>query len=75
MVHRRFAERLSVPGTPEECPEKIRREIAPAGVNHMICAVTDRSLVRAFTGRDLPEAADAAARIRLVRERIMPELR
>ncbi|WP_030548789.1 LLM class flavin-dependent oxidoreductase [Streptomyces albus] len=70
-----LAERLSVSGTPEECLEKIRREIAPAGVNHLICAVTDRSLVRAFTGRDLPEVADAAAQLRLIHDRIMPELR
>lgn len=48
---------------PEECAEKIRREIAPSGVNHMICALTDRTLVKAFTGRDLPEAADVNAQL------------
>jgi 5,10-methylenetetrahydromethanopterin reductase len=66
------AERLSVAGTPEECLDKIRREIAPAGVNHVICALTDRTLVRAFTGRDLPDVADVDTQLRLIHERIMP---
>jgi 5,10-methylenetetrahydromethanopterin reductase len=66
------AERLSVAGTPEECLDKIRREIAPAGVNHVICALTDRTLVKAFTGRDLPDVADVDTQLRLIHERIMP---
>lgn len=66
------AERLSIAGTPEECLEKIQREIAPSGVNHMICAITDRSLVKAFTGRDLAGVADANTQLRLIHERIMP---
>ncbi|MEU7166923.1 LLM class flavin-dependent oxidoreductase [Streptomyces morookaense] len=67
-----IADRLSVAGTPEECLEKIRTQIAPTGVNHVICAVTDRTLVKAFTGRDLPDVADVPAQLRLVHERIMP---
>ncbi|MGX2996267.1 LLM class flavin-dependent oxidoreductase [Streptomyces sp. JNUCC 64] len=66
------AERLSVSGTPEECLEKIRTEIEPAGVNHVICAVTDRTLVRAFTGRDLPEVPETREQLRLIHDRIMP---
>ncbi|MBC9715421.1 LLM class flavin-dependent oxidoreductase [Streptomyces sp. TRM66268-LWL] len=67
-----IAEKLSVAGTPDECLEKIRRDIEPSGVNHMICAVTDRALVRAFTGRDLPGAADVDTQLRLIHEEIMP---
>jgi 5,10-methylenetetrahydromethanopterin reductase len=67
-----LAERLSVAGTPEECRDKIRREIEPSGVNHVICAITDRTLVRAFTGRDLPEVAGVDAQLRLIHDRIMP---
>ncbi|MEU3250780.1 LLM class flavin-dependent oxidoreductase [Streptomyces sp. NPDC006997] len=66
------AERLSVAGTPEECRDKIRREIEPTGVNHVICALTDRALVRAFTGRDLPGVADVDTQLRLVGEHLMP---
>ncbi|GAA3971086.1 5,10-methylenetetrahydromethanopterin reductase [Streptomyces marokkonensis] len=69
-----IAERLSVAGTPEECLAKIERDIAPSGVNHMICAITDRALVKTFTGRDLPEAADVDTQLRLIAERVMPAL-
>ncbi|WP_049579701.1 LLM class flavin-dependent oxidoreductase [Streptomyces sp. SBT349] len=69
-----LADRLSVSGTPEECLEKIRRDIAPAGVNHMICAITDRGLVRAFTGRDLDQVADVDTQLRLIHDHIMPAL-
>ncbi|MDJ1131043.1 LLM class flavin-dependent oxidoreductase [Streptomyces iconiensis] len=67
-----LADRLSISGTPEECAEKIRSEIAPSGVNHMICAITDRSLVKTFTGRDLEGAADVNTQLRLIHDRIMP---
>ncbi len=67
-----LAERLSVSGTPEECRDKIRREIAPSGVNHMICAITDRTLVKAFTGRDLDGVADVDTQLRLIHDAIMP---
>ncbi|MER7485891.1 LLM class flavin-dependent oxidoreductase [Streptomyces sp. NPDC126497] len=69
-----IAERLSVSGTPTECAEKIRTQIAPSGVNHVICALTDRRLVRAFTGRDLEGVADADDQLRLIHEEIMPVL-
>lgn len=67
-----LADRLSISGTPEECAEKIRNEIAPSGVNHMICAITDRTLVKAFTGRDLKGVVDVNAQLRLIHDRVMP---
>src|SRR5829696_3744548 len=51
-----IAEKLSFAGTPEEVTAKIK-EIEPAGVNHLIAAITDASLVKAFTGRELPGVA------------------
>nr|WP_206314331.1 LLM class flavin-dependent oxidoreductase [Streptomyces coryli] len=70
-----ITERLSVAGTPEECLEKIQRDIAPSGVNHIISAITDRSLVKAFTGRDLDGVAGADTQLRLIAEKIMPAFR
>lgn len=67
-----ITDRLSIAGTPEECVEKIRTQLAPAGVNHVICAVTDRGMVRAFTGHDLSDVADVDTQLRLIHERIMP---
>ncbi|MFH8930049.1 LLM class flavin-dependent oxidoreductase [Streptomyces pristinaespiralis] len=66
------AERLSVAGTPAECAEKIRTQIAPSGVNHIICAVTDSRMVRTFTGRELDGVADVDTQLRLIHEHLMP---
>lgn len=68
-----LAERLSIAGTPEECAARISEQIAPAGVNHIICAVTDRILVQAFTGRTVEGVADVNEQLRLIHDRIMPE--
>ncbi|MEU7899136.1 LLM class flavin-dependent oxidoreductase [Nonomuraea sp. NPDC049152] len=67
-----LGDRLSIAGTPEECVEKIRREIEPSGVNHMILAVTDAKLVKQFMGRDLPEVASVEEQLRLIHDRVMP---
>ena len=63
---------LSVAGTPEECVAKLK-EIEAAGVNHMILAITDASLVKTFMGRDIEGVADVDTQLRLIAEKIMPE--
>jgi 5,10-methylenetetrahydromethanopterin reductase len=67
-----LGERLSIAGTPEECLEKIQREIAPTGINHMILAITDAALVKALMGHDVEGVADVDTQLRLVHDRIMP---
>jgi 5,10-methylenetetrahydromethanopterin reductase len=67
-----LGERLSIAGTPEECVAKIKREIEPSGVNHMILAITDATLVKQFMGRELPEVADVDTQLRLIHDQIMP---
>ncbi|GAA2671858.1 MULTISPECIES: LLM class flavin-dependent oxidoreductase [Nonomuraea] len=67
-----LGDRLSIAGTPEECVEKIKREIEPSGVNHMILAVTDATLVKQFMGRDLPEVSSVETQLQLIHDRIMP---
>ena len=67
-----LAERLSIAGTPEECLEKIQTQIAPSGINHMILALTDASLVKALMGRELEGVADVNTQLQLVHDRIMP---
>ncbi len=67
-----IADTLSVSGTPEECVAKLR-EIEAAGVNHMILAVTDATLVKTFMGRDIEDVADVDTQLRLIADKIMPE--
>lgn len=67
-----IAERLSVAGTPEECVAKLRTEIADAGVNHLILAITDAALVKALMGRDLDNVATVDDQLQLVHDEVMP---
>jgi 5,10-methylenetetrahydromethanopterin reductase len=65
------AEKLSIAGTPEEVTDKIKRDIEPAGVNHLVLCVTDSYLLKAFTGRDV-EVPDVKGQLRLVHDEVMP---
>lgn len=66
------AEKLSIAGTPEECAAKIKSEIEPSGVNHMILAITDDALVKALMGRDLDNVASLTEQLQLVHDDVMP---
>jgi 5,10-methylenetetrahydromethanopterin reductase len=68
----RYAEKLSLAGTPEEVVEKIRTDIQPAGINHMILALSDAGLVKLFSGEDVPGVPDINGQLRLVAEGVMP---
>ena len=67
-----LAERLSVAGTPEECVEKMQNEIAAAGVNHLILAITDKALVNALMGREIEGVPDVNTQLQLVHDKVMP---
>jgi 5,10-methylenetetrahydromethanopterin reductase len=67
-----MAEKLSVAGTPEECVEKIKADIEPAGVNHMILAISDAHLVEFFSGERVPNVPGVNDQLRLVADRVMP---
>ena len=67
-----YAEKLSIAGTPEECVEKIKADIQPTGINHMVLALTDASLVKLFSGEDVPNVPDINGQLQLVADRMMP---
>ncbi|SFP78424.1 5,10-methylenetetrahydromethanopterin reductase [Geodermatophilus dictyosporus] len=66
-----LTEKLSFAGTPEEVTAKIK-EIEPTGVNHLIAAITDASIVRTFTGRELPGVASVEEQLQLIHDEVMP---
>jgi 5,10-methylenetetrahydromethanopterin reductase len=66
-----LAEKLSIAGTPEEVVEKIKRDIEPTGVSHVILCVTDAFLLKAFTGRDV-DVPDVKGQLQLVHDHVMP---
>jgi 5,10-methylenetetrahydromethanopterin reductase len=67
-----LGERLSVAGTPEECVEKLKSDIIPPGINHVICSVTDAFLVKHFSGQDLDNVPDVPGQLRLIHDEVMP---
>src|SRR5919107_1714478 len=69
-----ITEKLSFAGTPEEVTAKIK-EIEPTGVNHLIAAITDASIVKAFTGRELPGVATVEEQLQLIHDEVMPAFR
>ncbi len=69
------AETLSISGSPDEVVAKIRDNIAAAGVNHMILAITDPAMVKAFTGRELTGVPDVQGQLQLVHDEVMPAFR
>jgi 5,10-methylenetetrahydromethanopterin reductase len=66
-----IAEKLSFAGTPEEVTAKFK-EIEPTGVNHLIAAITDASIVKTFTGRELPGVATVEEQLQLIHDEVMP---
>ncbi len=67
-----LSEKLSIAGTPEECVEKIKADIEPAGVNHMILCLTDAHLVEFFSGQAVEGVPDIQGQLKLVADRVMP---
>ena len=67
-----LSEKLSLAGTPEECVEKIKADMEPAGVNHMILALSDSHLVEFFSGQTVENVPDIRGQLKLVAERVVP---
>jgi 5,10-methylenetetrahydromethanopterin reductase len=67
-----YAEKLSLAGTPEEIVEKIKSDLQPAGVNHMVLALSDAALVKIFTGEEIANVPDVNGQLQLVADRVMP---
>ncbi|HZO69922.1 MAG TPA: LLM class flavin-dependent oxidoreductase [Kribbellaceae bacterium] len=69
-----LAATLSVSGTPDECVAKLKSDILPSGVNHIIAAVTDPYLVKLFSGKEVTGVPDVHGQLRLIHDKVMPEV-
>lgn len=65
---------LSISGSPEECVEKLQRDILSTGINHVVAAIVDPYLVKAFTGREIERCPDTPDQLRLIHDRVIPAL-
>jgi alkanesulfonate monooxygenase SsuD/methylene tetrahydromethanopterin reductase-like flavin-dependent oxidoreductase (luciferase family) len=68
-----LADRFCIAGTPEEVAKRIRADVLPSGINHVVLALTDRRLARDWAGLDLP-LPSLDHQIRLIGTRILPAL-
>ena len=67
-----IAERLSIAGTPEECAEKMQREITSTGINHLILAIVDKAMVKSLMGREIEGVPNVDTQLQLIHDRVMP---
>jgi 5,10-methylenetetrahydromethanopterin reductase len=72
LVTPELGDKLSVAGTPEECVERLKNDIIPPGINHVICSVTDPYLVKHFSGADLDGVPDVKGQLQLIHDEVMP---
>jgi 5,10-methylenetetrahydromethanopterin reductase len=70
-----IGEKLSISGTPEECVAKLKKDILPTGINHVVAAITDPYLVTAFTGRKIENCPDVIGQMKLIHDKVMPALK
>src|SRR5918992_3241070 len=68
-----LVDKLSVAGTPEECVDKLQTDILSTGINHVIAALVDPVLVKFFSGQTV-DVPDVKTQLRLIADKVMPEL-
>lgn len=74
MTSPELVETLSIAGTPQECVAKLKADILPSGVNHVIAAIADPALVKLYTGNEPTGVPDVHGQLRLIAEKVMPAL-
>jgi alkanesulfonate monooxygenase SsuD/methylene tetrahydromethanopterin reductase-like flavin-dependent oxidoreductase (luciferase family) len=69
-----LADRFCIAGTPEEIVDRLRKDVLPSGIDHVVLALTDRRLAQDWAGIDLPGLPPLDEQIRLIGTRIAPAL-
>ena len=69
-----LADRFCIAGTPEDIVDRIRTDVLPSGINHIVLALTDRGLAQHWAGLDLPGLPALEEQVRLIGERVLPRL-
>ena len=69
-----LADRFCIAGTPEDIVDRIRSDVLPSGIDHVVLALTNRGLARDWAGLDLRIYRRSKTRSSLIGTRILPEL-
>jgi 5,10-methylenetetrahydromethanopterin reductase len=67
-----LADRLSLAGSPEEWVERIKRDLPPSGINHLICGLIDSYLVAQWSGAAVENVPNLRGQLRLIHDHVMP---
>lgn len=65
-------EALTIAGTPEECADRIRTDLVDAGIDHVLLALVDPTVVGAVTGTWPDGLPDAREQLQLIHDRVLP---
>lgn len=69
-----IGERLSIAGEPAEWTERLRRDVAPHGYDHVALGLVDASLVESWSGVRIDGLPDLAGQLELFASDVMPAL-
>jgi 5,10-methylenetetrahydromethanopterin reductase len=65
---------LSVAGTPQDWVERLRRDVLPTGVEHLLLSFADPFTVKSWSGREVDGVPDLAGQLRLFNDEVIPAL-
>jgi 5,10-methylenetetrahydromethanopterin reductase len=69
-----IGERLSIAGEPAEWVERLRRDVAPHGYDHVALGLVDASLVKSWSGVRIDGLPSLAGQLELFAAEVMPAL-
>lgn len=69
-----IGERFSIAGEPAEWIERLRRDFAPHGYDHVALGLVDPSLIQSWSGRRIDGVPDLAAQLELFAAHVVPAL-
>jgi 5,10-methylenetetrahydromethanopterin reductase len=63
-----------VAGTLKDWVERLRRDVLPTGVEHLLMSFADPFRVRSCVGREVNRGPDLAGQLRLFSDEVIPAL-
>ncbi len=66
------ADRISIAGTPDDWVERLRADVLPSGLDHLIVVPADPFLTHSWAGVQVDGLPDLAGQLRLLHDEVMP---
>jgi 5,10-methylenetetrahydromethanopterin reductase len=69
-----LADRISIAGTPDDWVERLRADVVPSGLDHLVVVPADPFLTHSWAGVRVDGLPDLAGQLRLLHDEVMPAL-